>query len=902
MGLTPRCPQCQKPNALDAGGQTVCSKCGTRYEVLIDPGGGTGVASPAPGTWAPHQPPVFLGYRLTPRFYTVTGGLLVLLFVGVWLLLHAIANHQVANLNRLTAAARLPKSSNDSSADSGDSATPTTPPPQVVLPPVTPPTPGPPPPAVVTTAPAPAPATIPTRPPAGPVHEDDEALTDAQIGKALKLACDYLLANMDPATGELRKQTGVVGPDGSNPAGYQHGMNALCVYAMLQCGGAMSDPRLSPRAPPLRACIEAMKVAPDDPGHTTYQRALRSAALSLINRDEDRPVLSADLAWLLKAQHEGAYDYNLLSGGSSWDNSNSQYGLLGVWSAAEADLQVPASYWSAVERHWADNQDENGTWSYRSRGSGGTPSMTMAGVTSLFVTRDYLQQERRALHLGGDPFPTALQNALTWLETGDNGVNNNTRWAGYALYSVARAGLASGFKYFGAHDWYTELAQKAVHTQDPEGSWSHSPIETSFCLLFLARGRHPVLMNKARFDGYWANYPRDAANLARFAGHALERPFNWQVVSLAHNWTDWTDCPILYLASHKPPTLAARDLDNLRAFVRAGGLLFTHADGNSDAFNAFARDLAHRLFPEYPLADLPADHPLYTSVFKLNPRPPLQAASNGARLLMVHSPEDVAQGWQIHDWRSNLPAYRLGMDLFIYAAGRRDFRNRLDTVYVTPPKKSPTYVFRVARVKCGGNWNPEPYAWTRFAHRLQWQTGYGVETIPVQARDLLPATAPFAHLTNTSGFDVSPDVALALRKYVEGGGVLMIDRCGGTSSFDPAAPGGLLDSAFAGLVRHTLTSNDLLLTASAGGMDDLTKVHLRGYVSETRASAEHASATLPAPPFIISAGKGHLIYAPMDLTCGLLGVNHWGIVGYDPAYAESFVKNALIWTADGQLE
>ena len=55
--------------------------------------------------------------------------------------------------------------------------------------------------------------------------------------------------------------------------------------------------------------------------------------------------------------------------------------------------------------------------------------------------------------------------------------------------------------------------------------------------------------------GYWANRPRDVANLARFAGRQLERPINWQVVNLDNPWTDWTDIPILYLASHQPVRL-----------------------------------------------------------------------------------------------------------------------------------------------------------------------------------------------------------------------------------------------------------------------------------------------------------------------------------------------------------
>jgi len=52
------------------------------------------------------------------------------------------------------------------------------------------------------------------------------------------------------------------------------------------------------------------------------------------------------------------------------------------------------------------------------------------------------------------------------------------------------------------------------------------------------------------------------------------------------------------------------------------------------------------LWPQYPLADLSPEHPVYSLNYKLKTRPRLQGVSNGSRLLMVHSPIDLAGGWQ----------------------------------------------------------------------------------------------------------------------------------------------------------------------------------------------------------------------------------------------------------------
>ena len=49
-------------------------------------------------------------------------------------------------------------------------------------------------------------------------------------------------------------------------------------------------------------------------------------------------------------------------------------------------------------------------------------------------------------------------------------------------------GLASGYKFFGKHDWYTELAARVLQTQNDDGSWDGSDgnlAETAFRLLFL---------------------------------------------------------------------------------------------------------------------------------------------------------------------------------------------------------------------------------------------------------------------------------------------------------------------------------------------------------------------------------------------------------------------------------
>ena len=200
--------------------------------------------------------------------------------------------------------------------------------------------------------------------------------------------------------------------------------------------------------------------------------------------------------------------------------------------------------------------------------------MTAAGVASLSIVHDFLTQGNPA---SVDSTSPALVRALGWMNDGDNVMHLHQdvyHYDSYALYGIARAGLASGYKYFGKHDWYTELATPQLARQTSDGSFG-DPIDTSFVLLFLARGRHPIIYNKLILDGRVLYHPRDTANLARFATRELEHTFNAQVVPLDVDWRTWTESPVLYLAAATPPVVTDAECDQLRNFVRSGGLLFT---------------------------------------------------------------------------------------------------------------------------------------------------------------------------------------------------------------------------------------------------------------------------------------------------------------------------------------
>ena len=581
-----------------------------------------------------------------------------------------------------------------------------------------------------------------------------------------------------------------------------------------------------------------------------------------------------------------------------WDNSNSQYGLLGVWAGAEVGMEVPDSYWKAVEHHWVSSQLRTGEWSYRRSDQNGYYAMTCAGVASLLVTHDYLDVPMRKGAMGRPPYSISLAAGLSWLDQQDNGVNipnPNTHYLGYDLFGIERVGLASGFKYFGSHDWYRELAARIVPLQFANGAWGHEDhgldcvVDTAYTLLFLSRGRHPVMMTKLKFDKYWDNRPRDIANLARFAGKELERPLNWQVVGINHDWSDWFDSPVLYIASQQPPQFKEEDYRRLRSFVLAGGLIFTQADGASAAFNAWVPELAKQIAPDYPLKPLPENSPIYSIQYKLSPQPALLGVSNGARLLLIHCPSDLAIHWQDRATKTYRWAFELGSNVFLYASGKPELRNRLSSPYLPPAPNPPADKRSIALLEYAGNSNPEPAAWYRFARFMQWETGIGITPQPMPIESLTPNAAPIAALTGTDAIKLSAVQTEALHSYVESGGILLIDSCGGENAFTRSIRDELLPQQFADATEQPLPPDHPLFKGLSRGQSNASPLRLRPFAIDRLGAL--------APQIrLLKLGRGYILFSPLDLTSGLLGTHTWGILGYEPSSAQTFLKNLVQWS------
>jgi hypothetical protein len=125
--------------------------------------------------------------------------------------------------------------------------------------------------------------------------------------------------------------------------------------------------------------------------------------------------------------------------------------------------------------------------------------------------------------------------------------------------------------------------------------------------------------------------------------------------------------------------------------------------------------------------------------------------------------------------------------------------------------------------------------------------------------------------------------------------MLFIDMTGGTGGFDKGLESSLYFKVFADTSPRRLWPDHPLLTATPTGMEDLSNPRLRLFAIDTFGARG-------VFPQLIQHGHGHVLLTSLDITSGLLATQTWGILGYDPDYAQSLLKNAILWTLDGQKD
>ena len=139
--------------------------------------------------------------------------------------------------------------------------------------------------------------------------------------------------------------------------------------------------------------------------------------------------------------------------------------------------------------------------------------------------------------------------------------------------------------------------------------------------------------------------------------------------------------PYLYLTGHGNILLSQKEIENLRRHLTSGG--FLHIDDNYGLDKSVRREMK-RVFPNKDWVELPFDHPIYSSFFKIKGGlPKIHEHDNKApqglglfeknRLIVFYSYEsDLGDGWEDQSVHNNseekrLSALKMGANIVIFS-------------------------------------------------------------------------------------------------------------------------------------------------------------------------------------------------------------------------------------------
>jgi hypothetical protein len=705
------------------------------------------------------------------------------------------------------------------------------------------------------------------------------------------------------------------------------GTTALAALALATAGVPAADRNLA-------AALDYLdRFSAQDLGKT-YTVALQTMAFAAADPVRYKVQLQRNVLWLENAQIKpgdrvpwpGSWEYDDTKD-QQGDNSNTQYALLGLNAAAEAGIKVDPQVWLLSRQYWELGQKrggpQTGGWGYFPRdGNDSSGSMTCAGIASLIITgmKRFEGQEilvdDQIRNCGKGGINPDLQRGIDWLaanfRVSENPGGRGQLWKYYYLYGLERVGRLSGQRYFGNHDWYFEGAEHLIHDQNRDvltGKWTGSQsaevdpvVTTSFVLLFLAKGRSPVLINKVRHGpgNDWNNDRDDVRNLTALVSRDWKHLVTWQVIDPeTATVEDLLQAPIAYFNGHEAPDFGEEGKQRLREFVEQGGLIFAEACCNSPAFDQGFRELIREVFPEQgdQLRPLPEDHAVWRARHVLTPDVhPLLGIEHGCRTVVIYSPQDLSCFWNQMETQPENPsvikASRVGQNVVDYATGRELPADKLAVRDVTriereAPKRG---AMHIAKLRHTGEWNVAPMAIPHLMSFLR-QSELKFDVV-VNHRELTTPRDPnlrlypLVYMHGRAAFSFQPEDVAALRKHLEpGGGLLFADAACGSPAFD---------SSFRKLITDLYPNNPLTPVPP----DDDLYTRQSGFDLSDVQYTKAAGGGTGKPQLEGVKLNGHwvVIYSKYDLGCAMERQQGLDCKGYTHESALRIAANIVIYS------
>jgi hypothetical protein len=666
------------------------------------------------------------------------------------------------------------------------------------------------------------------------------------------------------------------------------GYSIIAVMALLNAGVPADRPEIVAAI----KTIERLSDVQMGQYEGTYHAGLINTLLAMLKNPQQRRLAERMTQNLMRFQN---------ADGGWGDYSRTQFGLLGLKAATDMGIKVPIDVFKRARRFLELGQAQDGSWGYVPSSGAGYGSMTAAGISSLFIINEQIYKASNVC--GGMPNDERMQRAMAWL--GANfAVDQNPRSQGYHfyyLYALERIGVLMGQRYIGGHDWYRKGVEFLLPRQTVDGQWQGDILATEFAMLFIGKGREPVVMQKLAYAGEWNTDPYDAKDLVEQASLDLELPMTTQVVNVKDGASAFAEAPVLYLQGHSSFEFTPEQRIHLRVFLESGGFIFASACCGSRDFDASFRAEMGQIFPDARFERLPASHDIYRlRHLILHPNAfMIEGLNTGCRTSVFYAPHDICCAWgECGGCRDALSlggdeGKKLGVNMLAYVLNFKKLKDKLaaeDPVAESKDVAVAHGALPIGQLYHDGEWNPDPGSLANLGETLKEQTGGAMSG--VQKRKVVPGTDelgdyPVLYITGHKSFLYNPSQVEALRTYLERGGFLLADPCCGKVEFD-AAFRRLCEQMFPNAPLTAVQPGHAILTQPY----EINGVEYKPAVRRLFPQLGHA----PQLEAITNAdGRVMVLYSRFNLGCELQGHGCAACLGVAGVDAYKIAVNALLY-------
>lgn len=765
-------------------------------------------------------------------------------------------------------------------------------------------------------------------------------VTADEVRTAISEGVDYLKRSQFPG-GNWQEQLGA----------HNTGRSALCTLALLQCGE-------DPKSKTIQAALKYLEATKPD---TTYTASLQIMVFTAADPVRFKLRIAELAKWLESKQRKsgetrGGWAYPTVGNG---DNSNTQFALLALHEAEKVGVEINDSTWRMALDYWtaAEMQGADGSWGY-TRGERNRPtgSMTCAGIASVIIAqdrlaaRDVIVQGGTIKCCGGTAEGDSIERAMQWLAKkfttrtnpntgGIGGAGVSAPWLLYYLYGVERVGRMTGQRFIGEHDWYREGCEHLVEKQrlSVDGSWTGTGgvendepiVATSLALLFLSKGRRPVVIAKLKHESSddkrgrdWDNHRRAIQNLTGKIEKLWRKELSWQTIDVKYATVpDLLESPVLFLSGSKSLNLTPDQKLNLRDYLNQGGFLFAEAcDGNGcdgEQFDREFRALMVELFPDSELRRLPPDHAVWFSQELVKPEDLpkdkdfwLWGLDSCCRTSVVYCPKSLSCRWELaFPYRAlKLPEHlqaevdvcaKIGANVVAYATNR-ELKEKLERPKVTISSNADKLnlgALSLPKLSHGGGADDAPNAVHNLLAVIEEKLEMRVnqEKLLLAADDPAILDHPLIFMHGRSEFHFSAAEREQLTNYLTRGGVLFADSICGNEAFAKA-----FRTEITAMLPHAkfekLPEGHPLFTDEFNGFD-IRKVKLRDPLRKTVDGPldAHLVTVPPLVEVVEIDGRVIAVLSPYDLSCALEKGTSLECKGYIPADAARIAANIVLY-------